>query len=132
MTRPAGHIQGILIFEPISLSVEANDEKVLFITLFSCISANFAYFQKLAEPKLVGTWRVKYEDYGEFIYRKVEEFASYLKENPSAKMVARLCSRDKMSVALAGSGGFAFTFPEYATSIVCWLVILTITIGAGD
>ena len=83
--------------------------------LVFCIFVNSAFSQALAEPKLVGTWRLGYEDYGEFIYHKVEAFAfSYLKENPNAKMVARLCSRDKMSVALVGSHGFAFTFPEYA------------------
>ena len=93
--------------------------KVLFITLFSfCICVNFAYSQKTAQPRLVGTWRPGYEDYGEFIHHKVEVFASsYLKENPNARMVARLCSSDKMSVALAGSGGFAFTFPEYAKNL---------------
>src|SRR5436853_2136058 len=59
-----------------------------------------------------------YEYYGEFIYHKVEEFASsYLEENPNAKMVARLCSRDKMSVALLGSHGLAFTLPEYAKNL---------------
>jgi hypothetical protein len=93
--------------------------KVSFITLFSfCIFVNLAYSQKFAEPRLVGTWRLGYEDYGEFIYHKVEQFAfSYLKENPNARMVARLCSRDKMSDALAGSGGFAFTFPEVAKNL---------------
>jgi hypothetical protein len=93
--------------------------KVLFIIPFAfCIFVNSAFSQKLAEPRLVGTWRLGYEDYGEFIYHKVEAFASYyLKENPNAKMVARLCSRDKMSVALVGSYGFAFTFPEYAKNL---------------
>jgi hypothetical protein len=90
--------------------------KISFITLFTfCIFINFAYSQKLAEPELVGTWRFGYEDYGEFIFHKVQAFAwSYLKENPNAKMVARLCSSDKMSVALASSDGFAFIFPAHA------------------
>lgn len=94
-------------------------KKVLLIVPFAfCIFVNSAFSQKLAEPRLVGTWRLGYEDYGEFIYHKVEEFASsYLKENPNAKMVARLCSRDKMSVALVGSHGFAFTLPEYAKNL---------------
>jgi hypothetical protein len=93
--------------------------KVLFIALFTfCFFVNIAYSQNLAEPRLAGTWRLGYEDYGEFIYHKVEEFAfSYLKDNPNAKMVARLCSNDKMSIALVGSNGFAFTFPEYAKHI---------------
>jgi hypothetical protein len=91
---------------------------LLTVPLAFCIFANSAFSQKLAEPRLVGTWRLGYEDYGEFIYHKVEAFASYyLKENPNAKMVARLCSRDKMSVALVGSHGFAFNFPEYAKSL---------------
>ena len=90
--------------------------KVLLIVPFAfCIFVDSAFSQELAEPRLVGTWRLGYEDYGEFIYHKVEEFAfAYLKENPNAKMVARLCSRDKMPVALVGSHGFAFTFPETA------------------
>jgi hypothetical protein len=92
---------------------------ILFIVPFAlCIFINSAFSQKLVEPRLVGTWRLGYDDYGEFIYHKVEAFASYyLKENPNAKMVARLCSRDKMSVALVDSHGFAFTFPEYAKSL---------------
>lgn len=93
--------------------------RILFIVPFAvCIFVSSASSQNLAEPKLVGTWRLGYEDYGEFIYHKVEEFAfSYLKGNPNAKMVARLCSRNKMSVALVASHGFAFTFPEYAKSL---------------
>lgn len=80
-----------------------------------CIFVNSAFSQKLAEPRLVGTWKLGHEDYGEFISHKVEAFAlSYLKENPNAKMVARLCSTSNMPAALAGSHGFAFTFPEYA------------------
>jgi hypothetical protein len=89
--------------------------KISFITLFTLCIVHLASAQKLAGPELAGTWRLGYEDYQEFIYHKVEAFASsYLKENPNARMVARLCSRDKMSVALASSSGFAFTFPEYA------------------
>ena len=91
---------------------------LLIIPCAFCIFVSSAFSQKLVEPKLVGTWRLGYEDYGEFIYHKVEAFASYyLKENPSAKMVARLCSRDKMSTALVGSHGFAFTFPGYAKGL---------------
>ena len=93
--------------------------KVLFIVPFAfCIFVNSVFSQKLAEPRLVGIWKLGHEDYGEFIYHKVETFASYyLKENPNAKMVARLCSRDKMSVALVDSHGFAFNFPEYAKNL---------------
>jgi hypothetical protein len=91
---------------------------LLIVPYALCIFVNSAFSQKLVEPKLVGTWRLGYDDYGEFISHKVEAFASYyLKENPKAKMVARLCSRDKMSAALVGSHGFAFTFPEYARSL---------------
>jgi hypothetical protein len=93
--------------------------RIVFIAPFAvCIFVSSAFSQKLAEPKLVGIWRLGYEDYDEFIYHKVEEFAySYLKENPRAKMVARLCSRDKMSAALVGSDGFAFSLPEYTKNL---------------
>jgi hypothetical protein len=74
---------------------------------------NPAFTQQLAQPKLIGTWRPGYEDYNEFIYHRVEWFAAYLKDNPRLQMVARLCSRDKLPLALASSSGFAFTFPEY-------------------
>jgi len=69
-------------------------KKALFIFLFVFFTfIGFAYSQKLAEPMLVGTWTLGYEDYQEFIYHKVERFAfDYLKENTNAKMVARLCS----------------------------------------
>jgi hypothetical protein len=90
-------------------------KRLSLTTLFIFCFVIFAYAQKAAEPKLVGTWRFGYDDYGEFIYHKVEAFAwSYLKENPNAKMVARLCSGEKMSVALASSDGFAFIFPAHA------------------
>jgi len=90
-------------------------KKVLFIFLFAfCLFIDSAYSQKSEEPRLVGTWTLGFEDYGEFIYHKVEEFRfSYLKDNPNAKMVARLCSNEKMSVALVSSYGFAFNFPDY-------------------
>lgn len=90
--------------------------KLLFIFLFVfCVFINSVYSQKPNEPELVGTWTIGYEDYQEFIFHKVERFAlGYLKENPNAKMVARLCSNDKMSVALADSYGFAYNFPNNA------------------
>ena len=89
--------------------------KISITLLCLCLLVHLAYSQKFAEPRLAGTWKLGYEDYNEFIYHKVEEFAvSYLKENPNAKIVARLCSSDKMSLALAGSGGFAYSLPEYA------------------
>lgn len=92
--------------------------KVLVVGLFACcIFVSSAFSQKLAEPRLLGTWKLGYEDYGEFIYHRVETFASYLKENPNAKMVARLCSSDKMSLALAGSHGAAFSMPEQAKQL---------------
>ncbi|MEO7673515.1 MAG: hypothetical protein ABIU09_05495, partial [Pyrinomonadaceae bacterium] len=90
-------------------------KKVLFIFLFAfCIFTDSAYSQKSEEPRLVGTWSQNSYDYGEFIYHKVEEFRfSFLNDNPNAKMVARLCSNEKMSVALVSSNGFAFKFPDY-------------------
>ncbi len=91
-------------------------KKVLFIFLFAfCIFIDSAHSQKSEEPRLVGTWTLGFEDYGEFIYHKVEEFAfDYLKENPNAKMIARLCSNEKISVALVNSYGFAYQFSSYA------------------
>jgi hypothetical protein len=80
--------------------------------LFICIFVNSVIPQQPAAPRLVGTWKLGYEDYREFIYHRVEYFASYLKENPNAKMVARLCSSGNMPVALAASHGFAYAFPE--------------------
>src|SRR6185369_16288059 len=89
--------------------------KISFIALFTLCIVNFAHSQKLVQTILVVTWRFGYDDYVEFIYHKVEAFAwSYLKENPNAKMVARFCSVEKMSVALASSDGFAFIFPAHA------------------
>lgn len=87
---------------------------ILFIPFALCIFGNSVLAQKLAEPKLVGTWRLGNEDYGEFLYHRVEQFASYLKDDPNGKMVARLCSSSNMPVALAGSDGFAYEFPGYA------------------
>jgi hypothetical protein len=93
------------------------DMKTLLLVAFAlCIFANSVFAQKFTEPRLVGVWRLGYEDYGEFIYHKVDYFASYLKEDPNAKMVARLCSSDNMPLALASSHGFAYAFPESAES----------------
>jgi hypothetical protein len=86
----------------------------LLVPFALCIFVNSAFAQKPAEPRLAGTWRLGYEDYGEFIYHKIEYFAAYLKDNPNAKMVARLCSTANLPVALAGSHGFAYSFPESA------------------
>jgi len=65
---------------------------ILFVPFAICIFVSSVFSQKLTEPRLVGVWRLGYEDYGEFIYHKVEYFSLYLKEDPNAKMVARLCS----------------------------------------
>lgn len=91
-------------------------KRVLLVVLFSfCILINSIYPQKLEEPKLVGTWVKENEDYGEFIAHKVEAFAFYdLPKNPKANMVARLCSTEKMSVALVDSVGSAYQLPGYA------------------
>ena len=76
-------------------------KNILSILLFVfCIFINPLYSQKAEEPRLVGTWTIGYEDYGEFIYHRVEEFRfSYLKDNPNSTMVVRLCSKEKMTVA---------------------------------
>jgi hypothetical protein len=91
----------------------------LFIVPFViCIAVASVFSQQSTAARLVGVWRLGYEDYGEFIYHKVEEFASsYLKENPNARMVARLCSSGTMPVALADSHGFAFALPQYAADL---------------
>lgn len=82
-----------------------------------CVVVTSVLSQQSRAPGLVGVSRLGYEDYGEFIYHKVEEFvSSYLKENPNARMVARLCSSGTMPVALANSHGFAFALPEHATA----------------
>ena len=87
---------------------------ILFVPFAICIFVSSVFSQKLTEPRLVGVWRLGYEDYGEFIYHKVEYFSLYLKEDPNARMVARLCSNDNMPLALAGSHGFAYAFPKSA------------------
>jgi len=86
----------------------------LLVAFASCIFANSVVSQQLTEPRLIGVWRLGHEDYGEFIYHRVEYFSLYLKENPKARMVARLCSSDNMPLALAGSHGFAYSFPKSA------------------
>lgn len=87
--------------------------KLVFTLIAICGFIDFAFSQKLSEPKLVGTWSGG-EDFGEFIFHKTEELNYYLKENPNGKIIARLCSKDKMSLALVSSIGFAFNFPWYA------------------
>jgi len=70
--------------------------------------------QPNAKSELVGTWTRGYEDYQEFIYHKVERFAfDYLRQNPNSRMIARLCSKNSMAVALVNSYGFAYEFPRY-------------------
>jgi len=86
----------------------------LFIPLALCFFVNAVFSQKLAEPRLIGSWGLGSEDYGEFLYHRVEQFASYLKDDPNGKIVARLCSSSNMPVALASSDGFAYAFPGYA------------------
>ncbi len=83
-------------------------KKNLLITIgiiFTLVSSTFA--QKLTEPKLIGTWQGG-EDFGEFIYHKIEEIKfSYLEDYPKGKIVARICSNNKLPVALASSVGYA-------------------------
>jgi len=89
-------------------------KSLLLIAFALCIFASSVFSQKLTDPRLVGVWKLGQDDYGEFIYHKVDYFASYLKEDPDAKMVVRLCSSDNMPLALAGSHGFAYSFPKSA------------------
>jgi hypothetical protein len=92
-------------------------KKTLILTLFAiCIITNTNYSQIIIEPKLVGRW-IGGEDFQEFIYHKTEELNRHLQENPNGKIVARLCSKNKMSVALVTSNGFAFRFPWYGEII---------------
>ncbi len=84
--------------------------KTLIIALFTiCCFVNFAYSQKLTEPTLVGGWAGG-DDFGEFIYHRTDTLNRYLKANPNGKIVARLCSKNKMSLSLVSSVGFAFQF----------------------
>lgn len=83
---------------------------LVIVLLTICCLVNSSYSQKIAELILVGSW-FGGEDFGEFIYHKIEEIRwNYLKENPQGKIIARLCSKSKMSVALVSSSGFAFKF----------------------
>lgn len=86
---------------------------LILITIL--VFTNTVFAQKLNEPKLLGTWRLEFEDFGEFIYHKVEEIKfSYLKDNPNGKVIARICSKHKtMSLALVDSVGFAFNLPNH-------------------
>lgn len=86
----------------------------LFVPFALCLFVSSVFPQKPEEPRLVGTWKLGYEDYNEFIYHRVEYFAAYLKDNPNAKMVARLCSAGNMPIALASSPGFAYALPASA------------------
>lgn len=83
------------------------------VILAVCTLVNCSFPQVVTEPKLVGSW-IGGEDFGEFIYHKTELLGYYLKENPRGKIVARLCSKNRMSLALVSSAGFAFNFPWYA------------------
>jgi hypothetical protein len=90
----------------------------LLIIVALCVFGASVFAQQAAKPKLVGTWRPGFEDYGEFIYHRVEAFAFvYLKENPNAKMIARLCSQDKLPAALAASPGAPYVLPDQAKTL---------------
>ena len=88
----------------------------IFLCGFCLTSAYGQIAQTNAKSELVGTWTIGYEDYQEFIYHKVERFTlDYLKQHPSSRMIARLCSKKSMAVALVSSYGFAYDFPRYGT-----------------
>ncbi len=89
-------------------------KKTLILTLVAiCIITNTNYSQRIIEPKLVGRW-IGGEDFQEFIYHTIQEFNRHLQENPNGRIVARLCSKNKMSVALVTSNGGASRFPWFA------------------
>lgn len=91
---------------------------LFFVPLAFCLFVNSVFSQTPARPELVGTWRPQHEDYSEFIYHRLEAFGFfYLKENPNAKMVARLCSRKSMPHALVDSEGAAITLPSIARNL---------------
>lgn len=89
-------------------------KKVLIITFVTiCCFVNFAFTQQLSKPELIGTWRGG-EDFREFLYHKTQRMAFDAKENPSNKIVARICSKDKdILLALMSSVGFAYDFLSY-------------------
>jgi hypothetical protein len=74
-----------------------------------CLLASPYFSQKLNEPELVGRWSWG-EDFGEFIFHRVQLLNYYLKENPNGRIVARICSKQRMPVALVSTRGFAFQF----------------------
>ena len=90
----------------------------ILITVALCVFGASVFSQQSTKPKLVGTWRLGNEDYGEFIYHRVEAFGFvYLKENPNARLVARLCSKHKLPAALANSPGAAYVLPDQAKNL---------------
>ena len=92
---------------------------LFLVPLAFCLFVNSVFSQKSSDPELVGTWRPQYEDYAEFIYHRLEAFGFfYLKENPNAKMVARLCSRKSMVLALVDADGAAVILPSIARNLV--------------
>jgi hypothetical protein len=86
---------------------------LILITIL--VFTNTVFAQTLSEPKLLGTWRLEFYDFDEFIYHKIEAVKfSYLKDNPNGKVIARICSKHKtMPQALIDSVGFAFSFPGH-------------------
>lgn len=105
-----------LIF-PLLLNFGKTVRKGTFIFLFiACFLTIFSYPQKAEDPILIGTWTKEHEDYEEFIYHRVEKFAfEYLKQNPNAKLVARLCSKEKLAAAFANSHGTAYALPRFTS-----------------
>lgn len=87
---------------------------LLFLLLAFFVCVGELNSQKTDRPRLAGTWSGG-EDSSEFIYHKVEEFAhSFLKDNPNAKLVARICSTNAMPVALARSSAVVHRLPDQA------------------
>jgi len=91
-------------------------KSIIISLLIICCLVNSSYAQKITEPTLAGSWYGG-EDFGEFIFHKTELLNYYLKENPNGKIVAKLCSKNRMSIALPTSNGFAFHFPLYTEII---------------
>ena len=103
--------------------------RIIFLLLLICFS-NSLQAQDLSKPILVGTWSGG-EDFGEFIWHRTEALSYYLKQDPTGRIVIRLCSKDRLPLALASSNGFAFTFPTTASTQGLSLKNIYLTTYAG-
>jgi hypothetical protein len=67
------------------------------------------------KPEFLGHWIPGDDDFGEFIFHKLERFKFvYLEHNPEGKILIVLCSKHELPLALASSAGFGYSVPERA------------------